>query len=215
VTAPAPTVHVVDDDASWRTSVQRLLSVSGYSVMLYASAEEFLATARLDTAGCVLLDMRMPGLSGLQLQQQLADMRRMVSVIFVSGHGDIPSTVLAIKSGADDFLTKPVDTEVLLNAVARAIARDREQRGKRGQLSLLRERVAALTPAERKVFDLVVRGKLNKQIAAELGTAERTVKWHRHNLMQRLQLQSLAELVSTAERLGLVGTDDLPSAASS
>jgi FixJ family two-component response regulator len=150
----------------------------------------------------------MPGLTGLELQQHLASMRRQMSVIFVSGHGDIPTTVLAMKSGAEDFLSKPVDTDVLLCAVEQALARNLEDRGKREQLDVLRSRVDTLTPAERKVFDLVVRGKLNKQIAGELGTAERTVKWHRHNLMQRLQIQSLAELVSIAERLGLVGTDD-------
>lgn len=204
-------VHVVDDDASWRTSVQRLLTAAGYRVALYASAEQFLESAVPDGPGCVLLDMRMPGLTGLQLQQALAELRRKVSVVFVSGHGDIPTTVLAMKGGAEDFLAKPVDTEVLLRAVDQALARDREDRGRREQLEALRERVDSLTPAERKVFNLVVRGRLNKQIAAELGTAERTVKWHRHNLMQRLQLQTLAELVSLAERLGLVGADDLPS----
>jgi FixJ family two-component response regulator len=206
----ADTVHVVDDDASWRSSVQRLLGAAGYRVVLYDSAEHFLDTAVLDSPGCVLLDMRMPGLTGLQLQQRMADMRRQVSIVFISGHGDIPTTVRAMKSGAEDFLTKPVDTDVLLGAVERALARDREDRGRREQLEALRSRIDTLTPAERKVFDLVVRGRLNKQIAAELGTAERTVKWHRHNLMQRLQLQSLAELVSLAERLGLVGTDDQP-----
>jgi FixJ family two-component response regulator len=203
-------VHVVDDDASWRTSVQRLLTAAGYRVALYASAEQFLESAVPDGPSCVLLDMRMPGLTGLQLQQALAELRRQVSVVFVSGHGDIPTTVLAMKGGAEDFLAKPVDTEVLLRAVEQALARDRDDRGKREQLEALRERVDSLTLAERKVFNLVVRGKLNKQIAAELGTAERTVKWHRHNLMQRLQLQSLAELVSLAERLGLVGADDRP-----
>jgi FixJ family two-component response regulator len=206
----ADTVHVVDDDASWRSSVQRLLGAAGYRVVLYESAEHFLDTAVLDSPGCVLLDMRMPGLTGLQLQQRMADMRRQVSIVFISGHGDIPTTVRAMKSGAEDFLTKPVDTDVLLGAVERALARDREDRGRREQLEALRSRIDTLTPAERKVFDLVVRGRLNKQIAAELGTAERTVKWHRHNLMQRLQLQSLAELVSLAERLGLVGSDDPP-----
>jgi FixJ family two-component response regulator len=204
------TVHVVDDDASWRTSVRRLLTAAGYRVVLYGSAEEFLESAVPDSPSCVLLDMRMPGLTGLQLQQALAELRRKVSVIFVSGHGDIPTTVLAMKGGAEDFLAKPVDTEVLLRAVEQALARDREERGRREQLDVLRQRVDSLTPAERKVFNLVVRGRLNKQIAAELGTAERTVKWHRHNLMQRLQLQSLAELVSLAERLGLVGVDDQP-----
>jgi FixJ family two-component response regulator len=208
VKADIPTVHVVDDDASWRTSVQRLMSAAGYKVVLYESAERFLETANLDATGCVLLDVRMPGLSGLQLQQQLANVRHMVSVIFISGHGDIPTTVLAMKSGAENFLTKPVDTDELLGAVERAIARDRENRVKRELLDGVRSRVAALTPSERRVFDLVVQGKLNKQIAVELGSTERTVKWHRHNLMQRLQIQSLAEMVSVAERLGLIGKDD-------
>lgn len=201
-------VHVLDDDASWRTSVQRLMSAAGYRVVLYESAEQYLETAPLETPSCLLLDVRMPGLSGLQLQQHLADVRRRVSVIFISGHGDIPTAVLAMKSGAEDFLTKPVDTDVLLRAVERAIARDRVESDQRKQLGILRSRIDTLTTAERKVFDLVVRGKLNKQIAGELGTAERTVKWHRHNLMQRLQVQSLAELVSLAERLDLIDSSD-------
>ena len=124
----AGTVHVVDDDASWRTSVQRLMSAAGYNVVLYESAEKFLEGADLDLPGCVLLDLRMPGLTGLELQRHMADMRRKVSVIFVSGHGDIPTTVLAMQSGAENFLTKPVDTDVLLGAVERAIARDRAER---------------------------------------------------------------------------------------
>ena len=196
-------VHVIDDDSSWCTSVQRLLSALGYSVTLYESAEKFLEASEFKAPGCVLLDLRMPGLSGLHLQQRLVAMRRRVPVIFVSGHGDIPTSVLAMKSGAEDFLTKPVDTELLVRAVERAIQRDREEREERAQLESLHERLRALTPSERKVFDLVIRGKLNKQIAGELGTAERTVKWHRHNLMQKLQFQSLAELVTMAERLGL------------
>ena len=155
------------------------------------------------TCGC-------PGLSGLQLQQRLAEMRHALPVVFLSGHGDIPSSVLAMKAGAHDFLTKPVDTDVLLGAVEQAIARDRENRSRQAQLDAMRALVDALTPTERKVFDLVVRGKLNKQIALDLGTAERTIKWHRHNLMQKLQVQSLAELVSLAERLGMVGAHDLP-----
>lgn len=208
--ASSATVHVVDDDVSWRHSARRLLSVAGYRVVLYESAESFLQAAATDAAGCLLLDLRMPGLSGLQLQQQLAQLRRKLPVIFVSGHGDIAATVLAIKSGAEDFLTKPVDTELLLRAVGQAVERDRQQRGRREQLDALRDRVDTLTPSERRVFDLMVRGKLNKQIAAELGTAERTVKWHRHNLMQRLQLQSLAEVVAVAERLGLLGADERP-----
>jgi FixJ family two-component response regulator len=203
MTTQKAVVHVVDDDPSWRTSVQRLLSAVGYGVALYETAEQFLEVSRVDGPGCELLDMRMPGLSGLALQQRLVAMRRRLTVVFVSGHGDIPTSVLAMKSGAEDFLTKPVDTDVLLRTVERAIQRDRAERDRRTRLQELRDRLDALTPSERKVFDLVVRGKLNKQIAVALGTAERTVKWHRHNLMLKLQLQSLTELVSMAERLGL------------
>ncbi len=150
------------------------------------------------------------GSAGLQLQQRLAEMRHVLPVVFLSGHGDIPSSVLAMKAGAQDFLTKPVATDVLLVAVEQAIARDRENRsaGRRNS-TRMRSLVDALTPTERKVFDHVVRGKLNKQIALDLGTAERTIKWHRHNLMQKLQVQSLAELVSLAERLGMVGAHEL------
>ena len=197
-------VHVIDDDASWRISVERLMSAAGYRVALYESAERFLQSASVDAPGCILLDLRMPGLNGLQLQQRLSDMRHRLPIVFLSGHGDIPTSVLAMKTGAEDFLTKPVDTDVLLDAVARAIVRDRDGEDRRQQLDALRSRVDALTPAERKVFALVVRGMLNKRIASELGTAERTVKWHRHHIMQKLQVDSLAEMVSLAERLGLV-----------
>ncbi len=207
MTAPS-IVHVVDDDVSWRTSAARLLGAVGYRVEQYESAGQFLETADVESPGCVLLDLRMPGLSGLQLQQRLAQMPHALPVVFLSGHGDIPSSVLAMKAGAQDFLTKPVATEVLLGAVEQAIARDRENRSRQSQLDALRALVGTLTPTERKVFGLVVRGRLNKQIALQLGTAERTIKWHRHNLTQKLQVQSLAELVSLAERLGLVGAHD-------
>ena len=210
MTTSSCTVHVVDDDASWRKSVARLMSAAGYGVALYESAKDFLETANVDTPGCILLDVRMPGLTGLQLQQRLAEMRHALPIVFISGHGDIPTSVLAMKAGAEDFLTKPIDTDVLLRAVEQAILRDRNERAKREQLDALRLRVGALTPTERKVFDLVVRGKLNKQIALELDTAERTIKWHRHNLMEKLQIQSLAELVSLAERLGLISALDRP-----
>ena len=210
MTTSSCTVHVVDDDASWRKSVARLMSAAGYGVALYESAEGFLETANVDTPGCILLDVRMPGLTGLQLQQRLAEMRHALPIVFVSGHGDIPTSVLAMKAGAEDFLTKPIETDVLLRAVEQAILRDRNERAKREQLDALRLRVGALTPTERKVFDLVVRGKLNKQIAIELDTAERTIKWHRHNVMQKLQIQSVAELVSLAERLGLLSAPDRP-----
>lgn len=212
--ATAGIVHVIDDDASWRTSVQRLMSAAGYQVALYDSAEAFLEKGAIDAPGCILLDVRMPGLTGLQLQQRLIAMRRELAIVFLSGHGDIPLTVQAVKAGAEDFLTKPVDTDVLLRAVAQAIARDRENRGKREQFETLRGRVDGLTPTERKVFDLVVRGKLNKQIAVELGMTERTVKWHRHNIMPKLQVQSLAALVSLAEQLGMISAHDHPGSAS-
>jgi FixJ family two-component response regulator len=204
VTSTPCTVHVIDDDASWRVSVERLLSAAGYRVAPYESAERFLETSRIDSPGCILLDLRMPGLTGLQLQQRLVEMRQQLPIIFLSGHGDIPTSVVAMKTGAEDFLTKPVDTDVLLNTVERAIVRDREGNDRRAKLEAMRSRVEALTPTERKVFALVVRGMLNKTIAAELGTAERTIKWHRQHIMQKLQLDSLAEMVSLAERLGLV-----------
>jgi FixJ family two-component response regulator len=214
VTTSSGTVHVVDDDASWRKSVARLMSAAGYGVALYESAQGFLETANVDSPGCILLDVRMPGLTGLQLQQRLAQMRHALPIVFLSGHGDIPTSVLAMKAGAEDFLTKPIANDVLLRAVEHAILRDRNERARHEQLDALRLRVDALTPMERKVFDLVVRGKLNKQIALDLGTAERTIKWHRHNLMQKLQIQSLAELVSLAERLGLISAFDRPNAES-
>jgi FixJ family two-component response regulator len=202
--AAAGFVHVIDDDASWRKSVERLMSAAGYNVALYESAEAFLQKQEFEGPGCILLDVRMPGLSGLQLQQRLVAMRRALPIVFLSGHGDIPLTVLAMKAGAEDFLSKPVDTDVLLAVVAQAVARDRQGRGEREQLAELHSHVESLTPTERKVFDRVVRGKLNKQIAAELGMVERTVKWHRHNIAQKLDLESLAAWVSLAERLALI-----------
>jgi len=210
MTTTACIVHVVDDDASWRKSAQRLLSAAGYEVALYDSAEAFLGSADLDAPGCVLLDLSMPGLTGLQLQQRLAGSGHRLPVIFISGHGDIRSSVLAMKSGAEDFLTKPVDTDGLLHAIDQAVARNREDRERSGAIDGMRGRINSLTPTERKVFALVVRGKLNKHIAVELGSAERTIKWHRQHIMQKLQVESLAELVSMAGRLGLVDSHDRP-----
>lgn len=208
MTADASIVHVVDDDASWRKSAQRLISAAGYRVVLYDSAETFLDTADLDAPGCVLLDLNMPGLTGLQLQQSLGEAGRKLPIIFISGHGDIRSSVLAMKYGAQDFLTKPVDTGELLDSVAKAVVRDREDRGRRAQLAVSRARVDSLTATERKVFDLIIRGKLNKHVASELGSAERTIKWHRQHIMQKMQVESLAELVAVAERLGLADSPD-------
>lgn len=210
MTTAAPLIHVVDDDASWRKSVARLMSAAGYEVAMYESAEVFLAAAKGDRPGCILLDVRMPGLTGLELQQRLAGLRKALPIVFLSGHGDIPMSVRAMRAGAEDFLTKPIATETLLSAVERALQRDRNDRASREQLDAVRMRVESLTPMERKVFALVVRGHLNKRIAAELGVAERTVKWHRQHIMQKLQVGSLAELVSLAEKLQLVGEQTPP-----
>lgn len=210
MTISVPIVHIVDDDASWRTSTRRLMTAAGYRVTLYESAEAFLDADVADTPGCILLDLRMSGLDGLQLQQRLREVRHKLPIVFISGHGDISTSVLAMKSGAEDFLTKPVATEVLLDAVARAIARNREDRDKRAEVDAMRARVGALTPTERRVFALIVRGRINRHIAAELQSAERTIKWHRGHIMQKLQCQSLAEMVLIAERLGMVGPDDCP-----
>jgi FixJ family two-component response regulator len=195
-------IHVVDDDASFRVAIGRLLRVSGYGVMLYESASLALNTLPNDQRGCILLDVRMPGLSGMQLQKHLAILQNPLPVIFLTGHGDIMTSVLAIKGGAEDFLTKPVTKKTLLNVIERALAHyddlsDRFMYGKS-----LRILFGSLSDREREVFTLVVRGQLNKQIAHRLGIAERTVKAHRHNVMKKLRAGSVAELVSIAGQLG-------------
>jgi FixJ family two-component response regulator len=206
--ATAPTVHIVDDDAPFRTAVRRVLDASGYRVALYDSAEQLLAKLPAGEPGCILLDVRMPGLSGPQLQERLAELGNRVPIVFLTGHGDIPMSVQAIKAGAEDFLTKPVAREKLVAAVERALTRDAQQRAHDSELDGLCARVSRLTPRECEVFALVVRGKLNKQIAGELGTAERTVKAHRQKVMEKCEAQSLAELVRMAERLGMVAAPD-------
>jgi len=204
MTGAAALVHVVDDDASFRTAVARLLRAAGYQVALYESGDQFLQNPPGADPGCILLDMRMTGLSGLELQDRLAKLDSILPIVFLTGHGDIPSSVKAIKAGAEDFLAKPVSKQTLLDAVERALIRYREQRGRRDEIESLRARVATLTQREHEVFALVARGKLNKQIAFELGTSERTIKAHRHAVMEKLKVHSLAEAVSIAERLGLV-----------
>ena len=201
-----PTLHVVDDDASFRIAIARLLRASGYQVVLHHSGEEFLERPPGGEPGCILLDIRMPGLSGLELQDRLQRMDSILPIVFLTGHADISTSVRAIKAGAEDLLTKPVEKKVLLEAVERALARYRERRAKQERLDRLRVLVATLTPRETEVFGLMVRGKLNKQIAYALETSERTVKAHRQSIMQKLQVQSIAEAVSIAERLGIMAT---------
>ena len=197
-----PIVYVVDDDDSLRKAVTRLLRAAGYDVRAYASAGEFALASRENHArGCVLLDVRMPGPSGLDLQEALAREDEPLPVIFLTAHGDVPTSVRAMKAGAVDFLTKPIKRDVLLGAIRAALARDLRSHTSREQLRGLRARFAKLTLREQEVFDLVVAGRLNKQIAAELGMAERTVKAHRGQVMAKMQATSLADLVHFADKM--------------
>ena len=199
----APRVLVVDDDASVRRAFARLLTAAGYTVETFASAPELLAREPLTGPGCLILDVRLPGLSGLDLQAMLRATGAEKATIFVSGHGDVPTSVRAMKDGAVDFLTKPVDDVKLLEAIDRALARDRVEIEDRTELSELRRGLATLTPREREVCALVATGRLNKQIAHLLGTSEKTVKVHRARVMAKMQVASLAELVRAVDRLGL------------
>lgn len=197
-------IHVVDDDESFRKTVGRLLQTCGYKVALYESAKLLLEQLP-DDAGpsCILLDVQIPGLSGPELQDRLTERGSALPIVFLTGHGDIPTTVQAIKAGAEDFLTKPVPRQKLLDAIERALAKAHSTREQHDRLNALRNLVATLTPREREVFERVVRGKLNKEIAHELGTTERTIKAHRQKVMEKSQARTLAELVSIAERLGI------------
>jgi FixJ family two-component response regulator len=202
MTATDSIVHVVDDDDSVRTGIVRLLEAAGHEVFAYSSAGEFLLErTQRDAPGCIVLDVRMPGPSGLELQEALARLEVRLPIVFLTGHGDIPMSVRAMKAGAVDFLTKPVSREALLGAVRAALARDAEARAAHARLDELRARYESLTPREREVFAGVVAGKLNKQIAFELGTAERTIKAHRAQVMAMMQVASVAELVQMAEQL--------------
>jgi len=200
----APVIHIVDDDASFRTAISRLLNVSGYQVADYESATSFLRTIHNTTPGCILLDVQMPTLGGLQLQEELAKLSHNWPIIFMTGHGDIPTSVRAIKAGAEDFLSKPVSKQTLLEVIERALVRFAARQQSQNQLNSLRSLISTLTPRESEVFALMARGKLNKQIAHLLGTSERTVKAHRRMVMQKLQVQSFAEAVSIADRIGLL-----------
>jgi FixJ family two-component response regulator len=198
-------VHVVDDDASFRTAIERRLKKAGYDVSSYSSAQELLDRRPSENeSGCILLDVRIPGLSGPELQGRLRELGSTLPIVFLTGFADVQTTVLAIKAGAEDFLTKPVSSEELFAAVERALARHQVTRGQRGKLDAVRANIAKLTPREREVFELVIRGKTNKQVGIVLGTTERTIKAHRHRVMEKMQVQSLAELVSLAERAGIL-----------
>ena len=199
-------VFVVDDDSSMRRSLETLLRSVGHDVRVFSSAQELMKATRPDAPGCLLLDVRLPGMSGLTFQQELANAGDALPVIFLTGYGDVPMTVRAMKAGAAEFLTKPFDDQVLLDAVHAAIERDRARRRDAASLATLSERYHELTERERQVMKLVVAGQVNKQIAAELGLSVVTVKVHRGQVMHKMQARSVAELVRMADRLGVPGT---------
>jgi FixJ family two-component response regulator len=194
-------VYVVDDEPSIRNSTKELIESVGLRVQTFATAQEFLGAQRPDAPGCLVLDVRLPGLSGLDLQRELVRTNNSLPIIFVTGHGDIPMTVKAMKAGAVDFLSKPYRHQDLLDAIARAIERDRFDRMQRSELAELRLRYESLTPREREVMAFLVKGMLNKQVAAELAMTEPTVKFHRAHVMQKMKVESMAELVRIAERI--------------
>jgi RNA polymerase sigma factor (sigma-70 family) len=197
-------VHVVDDDASFRTAMERRLKKAGYEVVTYPSAQHLLDRVPNESElGCILLDVRIPGLSGPELQDRLNEFGSTVPIVFLTGHPDVPTTVRTIRAGAEDFLSKPVSSDQLLRAVERAVARHEVARSRKIELEMVRAHIARLTPREREVFELVIRGRTNKQIGNALGATERTIKAHRQRVMEKMQVRSLAELVSLAERVGV------------
>jgi FixJ family two-component response regulator len=204
MTAFVPTVFVVDDDASVRKSLTRLLTAAGYAVETFASARDFLAFERPPGPGCLVLDVRMPGLTGLDLQDALASAPHRVPIVFITGHGDISMSVRAMKDGAVDFLPKPFDDADLLDAIRRAVVKDVRDLSREAGVNDIQGRVNRLTPRETEVFALVVTGMLNKQIAGALGIGEKTVKVHRARVMEKMHAGSVAELVRLADAVGVV-----------
>lgn len=201
--APAGTVHIVDDDASFRKSIERLLRVRGYSTEPFESADAFLRSGVLGRAGCILLDVHMPGLDGLALQQALARTRCTMPVIFLTGRGDIPMSVRAMKAGAADFLTKPVDVEVLLGALRKAFEENARRRQEQAERDAIRQRVLTLTERELEVLRHLLTGALNKQIGGDLEIAEKTVKVHRGRVMEKMGVTSVVELVRLCALVGI------------
>jgi FixJ family two-component response regulator len=202
--AVAPVVFLVDDDASVRTGLTRLVESAGYAVEAFASAREFLDREPPTGPCCLVLDVRMPGLTGLELQETLRAAGRRMSIVFVTGHVDVPMSVRAMKGGAVDLLTKPVDAKDLIQAIQRCVAKDVRDRGEEALVAEIQARVKLLTPRETEVFALVVTGMLNKQIASRLGIVEKTVKVHRARVMEKMQAGSVAELVRLADRVGVI-----------
>jgi FixJ family two-component response regulator len=203
ITEVNPTVFIIDDDASIRKSLSRLLRSAGHTTETFASAEEFLGRGHFNGIGCLLLDVKMPGLSGMDLQEELGRADYSMPIIFITGHGNIPMGVQAMKRGAVDFLTKPFDDEELLQAVKKAIEKDREAKTERTEVHDLHRRIELLTPREHEIFRYVITGMLNKQIALKLDIAEKTVKIHRGRIMEKLRVDSVAELVRLAEKAGI------------
>ena len=203
MTDEKPLVYVVDDDPSVLRSVERLLRSVGYDLETFTSAQEFLDFQHPDTPSCLILDVKMPGLSGLELQERLTDKEISLPIIFITGHGTVPASVKAMKAGAVDFLLKPFSPTDLLETIAKALEKDRQAKQYERELKQLRERSKTLTPREYEVFGLVVSGMLNKQIAFDLGTTEKTIKVHRARIIEKMGAKSLADLVRFAEKLGI------------